>query len=171
MKGKDTSAAIAAEPNSELHEEFRSLTMLLSLIACFNNDNHSESTSPRFRHERSITHEPPELELESHGNFTLNAITTLLARDVEVIAAAADSNADEFSSRTKLSFVVAAQPREQENLQKLNVQAIRWQHILDTSVTSVECKAEDAAPCVLVPPGLSHWHSIGRLEWHGFEIQ
>jgi hypothetical protein len=160
---KGLPATITVEPNSELHKEFRSLTVLLSLVQYFNSYNHPESTLLKAHRERSLRHEPPELELESRGSFTLNAITTLLARDVEVIAAAAEDDADGSVSRTKLSFVVAAQPREQEN-QKLGVQDIRWECILDR-------EAEDDAHCVLVPPGRSHWNSVGLREWHGFKIR
>jgi hypothetical protein len=150
----ESNATISTEPNSELHEEFRSITMLLSQVASFDSD---DSGCPKH-----LTH---DMRSPQRGNFALNAIATILTRDVEALAVAADNKVDASSMLMKASFVVAAQPRESRSL---STQADRWRRIFSMASLDGETKG---APCTLIPPGQSHWPSVLKQEWFGLSLR
>jgi hypothetical protein len=145
-------ATTPREPNSELHEEFRTLTTLLSLVASFSRNGRLKYLDGSGR---------------QRGNFALNAIATILTRDVEVLAVAADKDVNRPGQLVKASFVVAAQPREiWEEPGSLDTEANRWQRILSTGLGG----ENKDIPCSLIPTGQSHWPSVLLQEWSGLNI-
>jgi|ERR1700722_3575747 len=176
--GADPSEAEVTEP---LHSEFKTLTMLLTLVTALNNSGHPTLLARK----RDGNYRGPLEVPQSNRGITLNAITSILVRDTEVVAAIAhDPNPP---SEPYPSSSEDAKPEERMTYQVFAMQVDpEWDQLaseaLRKPVPSVVTlanhdrrdqymKQSDPTRFVVqAPRGESHWPLISKESWSGLNI-
>src|ERR1700722_16860386 len=152
-----------------LHSEFRTITMLLTLVTSINNDGHPTLLAQR----HAGNYRGPQETPQSNHGVSLNAITTILVRDTKVVTAIAHDPSPPSSSSSDPLTHESMKPKEEMTYQVFAIQADRqWdqlgpQDTIDTIITLANHDRQDkyfkkcnsACFVVRVADGESHWPS------------
>ena len=166
--------------NAELHQEFRCLTMLLTLAAAINHKGHPtlvKANDPEASHKSAF-----DSTLPGH-NITLNAVATLLVCNFEVIATTVceiphttkptlSTSGPGHDSRVPSIHLIALQ--EKTELADPGIDGSRIDGF--TAIANPDTKDQnhfqsaDSKEYILNNPGKSHWPSLRTNKWHGFTL-
>jgi hypothetical protein len=140
----------------QLHKEFRSLSTNLVLATAFNNGGYPtlklDSKSDQPNDQRNDTSD----KAQQQRNAVLDAVASLLVRDIEVIAVAARDPTLQKDSKLTSYDIVAVHDFTVVQNPPSNPQMV-----------------EGAGHCSLSPAGTSHWPSIrdSKDVWYGLNSQ
>jgi hypothetical protein len=149
----DTAPTAAALEASELQGEFRTLTMLVTLVSAMN-DKFNRSTLPQTSFNGAEAVEPLQ---PTTRRLALNAIATILVRDDEIIAASG-------SLLPPANALNHPDPRVLVVLQNQPQAMGRHSANPDTNNFPFD-------QFVFAPTGRSHWPSVLKNCWHGLNIR
>jgi hypothetical protein len=148
-------------PNSSLHAEFRTLTMLLSLVTAMNNLQTGLPTLVSVFEEEY--HDPLETAGQTTQSLAMNAAAVIFSRDTEIVAVAGPS-----SSSQQPTYLLAIQDESQ----------VKDLHFMNTVVaypddTDMHIQSEGGlfpSQFSLLKAGTSHWPSIIKDPWYGLTL-
>ena len=159
-----------SEPNTSLHAEFRTLTVLLSLIT---NMNNLSTGHPILVKEFEEEYRGPlEILGQTTHSFGLNAAAAILARDNEIVAVAGPSRS--LPTGDSPPYLLLIQDAPQASLKDPRFVNVNSTAAPECSLTqrNIHFLSEGALfPSMLLKTGTSHWPSIQRDPWYGLTLR
>jgi hypothetical protein len=153
------SDAVEAAQLSALHNQFRSITMLLTLLTAVNNQGYPTLGKVTKGSAFQGVLEPPQ----PHREVLLNALAAILVRDTEVVAVVCDSYPP--YSKTPLEVVAVCDEWSEvmfpDPIQRVKTfSAFANPNGKDRYPTALRC-------CVQPTPDGSHWPKVCEDPWYG----